>query len=362
MRGPVLDRGGLGAEFDDGLLGRLLSPLSDAVLLLDEAGRIALLNPAAERLFGYDPGEALGREWRHLIPRGLGRSLGGIEPDGPDMTLHGLGRRRDGLLFEAGFLLGAMRMGERRLRRLLVRETSGARQEDHHHWSRLTLLGKLAPSLAHELAQPLATLTHLAASCREILSSGGAPNVISPAEILDEIGSQAARAGDLVRALRAFALGGAGARAPESVAKLVADARRLALPDSEARGIRVDVAVDPGLEVLVDRVLIQQALVNLLRNAAEGMVGRPRRELAVRGRRRAERWAEIRVEDTGPGLPPHLAARLFMAPFTTKPDGLGLGLSICKDIVEAHGGSIWLENRPPHGATFAFTLPLVVQV
>lgn len=340
---------------EDAELSRLFAPLRDAVVLLDDRGRVIFLNSAAERVLGYGSDEIRGRDLELLFPTMPCREAR-AGTDGADLVVPVSGLRRDGTSLEATLVLGDIHCAGRVLQRVIVRESApgGTAPGEALQWARLDLLGRLAPSLAHELSQPLSALANLAESCREVAPDAGAPDT---RQILDEIVRQAGRAKQIVRAMRTFALRGQGAQGPESVATLVDDARVLALCDAGGRKISVETEIDPGLRVLANRVLAQQALVNLIRNAADAMGAVPRRLLRIVGRPGQDGWAEIRVEDSGPGVAPDLAGRVFSASLSTKPDGLGLGLSICKDIVEHHGGTIWLENRPPHGATFALTLP-----
>ena len=146
-------------------------------------------------------------------------------------------------------------------------------------------------------------------------------------------------------------------RQSQSVAILIEEASGLALVGAKERGIKVLISMDPDLpEALVDRVQIQQVLLNLIRNAMEAMDGCAARDLTIGASRTADHVL-VSVADTGIGIPPEIEAKLFQPFVTTKPEGMGIGLSVCRTIVEAHGGRLWMEPNPGGGSVFRFTLP-----
>jgi two-component system sensor kinase FixL len=165
------------------------------------------------------------------------------------------------------------------------------------------------------------------------------------------------RAAQLVRRLREFGRKGESVRRPEPIGKLIDEAAALALIGARDSGIKVRLHIAPQLpDVAVDRIQVQQVVVNLIRNAVEAMESE-RRELTVSAAPDGDGGIAIRVADTGPGLAPQVAQRLFQPFVTTKPQGLGIGLSICRSIVEAHGGELRAEPNPGGGTIFAFSLP-----
>jgi len=169
---------------------------------------------------------------------------------------------------------------------------------------------------------------------------------------------QTLRSGDIIRRLREFVSRGETRQNAEGVAKLVEEASALALVGARQLGVRVAFDLDKRADfVLVDKVQIQQVLLNLIRNAVEAMADSPRRELSVVSRVAADKMVRLSIVDTGPGLSPEVAAKLFQPFVTTKPQGMGVGLSICRTIVEAHGGQIWAEPGPGGGTAFHLTVP-----
>ena len=169
---------------------------------------------------------------------------------------------------------------------------------------------------------------------------------------------QTLRSGEIIRRLRAFVARGEVAKRPESMAKVIEEASALALVGAKEHGIKVLIRIDPDLPTAeVDRVQIQQVLLNLIRNAVEAMEGREVRELSV-GTATEDGAVLVSVADTGGGIPPEIETKLFQPFVTTKPDGMGIGLSVCRTIVEAHGGRLWVEPNVGGGSVFRFTLPV----
>ncbi len=239
-----------------------------------------------------------------------------------------------------------------------------AHQEQLDHLSRLSVLGELSGTLAHELNQPLAAIGNYAQSLLRRLESGRYTPAIL-AEASEEIAVQAERAGGIVRRIRAFASKRAAVREKRPLREVVQEATTLfgaMLP--AAPRVEIDDRLPAGAVVDADVLQMQQVLLNLLKNAADAM-----QELAPRERAiglvldQVGPHYRIGVRDRGAGVPAGSAQHLFEPFFTTKPDGMGLGLSICKTIVEAHGGRLWAEaNAAPPGMTFFFTLPADAQL
>jgi two-component system sensor kinase FixL len=165
------------------------------------------------------------------------------------------------------------------------------------------------------------------------------------------------RAGQIIRRLRDFVARGESERRVESIAKLIEEASALALVGIKDQGVRVRFQFDPTIDhVLADKVQIQQVLLNLMRNAVEAMDQSPKRELVISTARAEDDMVAVAVADTGHGIPEEVRSQLFQAFFTTKRHGMGVGLSICRTIVEGHGGQIWAEDNPAGGTIFSFTL------
>jgi two-component system sensor kinase FixL len=185
---------------------------------------------------------------------------------------------------------------------------------------------------------------------------------ISIRAALDKAAEQAVRAGQIIRRLRDFVSRGESERRVESIAKLVEEASALALVGAKDRGIRVQFKFHPAVDlVLADRVQIQQVILNLIRNAMDAMEDSPSRELSVSVTPVEDGFIRISVADSGTGIAPEIAEQLFQPFVTTKREGMGVGLSISRTIVETHGGKIWVEPGQNGGTIFHFTLMAVNQ-
>ena len=360
----------------------ILETVPDAMIVIDERGIMRSFSSAAERLFGFLSSEVIGRNVSILMPEpDRSRHDGYLERYQSTGERHIIGigrvvtgRRKDGSTFPMHLSVGEMRSGDERhftgfVRDLTERQETQTKlqelQSELIHVSRLTAMGEMAATLAHELNQPLAAISNYLRGSKRLLETGGdAPPVAAVQDALAKGAEQALRAGQIIRRLRDFVSRGETDRRVERVVRLVEEASALALVGARERGVRVELAVDPRVDlVLVDRVQVQQVLVNLFRNAMDAMQDSPRRELRITVEPAQGGMVEVAVADTGPGLSEEVAAKLFLPFVTTKPQGMGVGLSISRSIVEAHGGRLWMEPNPAEqsGAVFRFTLPVAAK-
>ncbi|MGZ3287407.1 MAG: PAS domain-containing sensor histidine kinase, partial [Xanthobacteraceae bacterium] len=282
-----------------------------------------------------------------------------------------VGERKDGSTFPMELAVGEMRSSNQRfftgfIRDLTERQQTEARlqelQSELVHISRLTAMGEMASALAHELNQPLSAIANYMKGSRRMLEGGTDDRSALLRDAMDKAAEQALRAGQIIRRLRDFVARGESERRVESVKKLVEEASALALVGAKDQGVRVRFQFDPSVDlVLADKVQIQQVLLNLLRNAVEAMEGSPTRELLISTASDKDGMIAISVTDTGPGIAPEMTSQLFQPFVTNKRHGMGVGLSISRTIVEAHGGQIEVEPNPVGGTIFRFTLRAVTQ-
>jgi two-component system sensor kinase FixL len=356
----------------------ILETVPDAMVVIDEAGRIQSFSAAAERLFGYENTEVLGQNVSILMPepyRTQHDSYMARYMTTGERRIIGIGRvvvgqRKDESTFPMELAVGEMRSDNRRyftgfVRDLTERQKTETRlqelQSELVHMSRFTALGEMASTLAHEINQPLTAIANYLKGSRRILERMEGEHVPMLRDAVNQAAEQALRAGQVIRHLREFVSRGESERHIESLPKLVQEASALALVGAKEKGVRVSFRLDPDAPlVLADRIQIQQVLLNLIRNAIEAMQDRPRRELVVSTTALPQDGlVEVCVRDTGTGLAPEVAAQLFQPFVTTKKHGMGVGLSICRTIVESHGGKIWAESKPGEGTAFRFTLRAV---
>jgi len=355
----------------------ILDTVPEAMIVIDERGIIQSFSSAAERLFGYRSADAVGQNVKILMPSPYRENHDGYLQryrNTGERRIIGIGRvvvgqRKDGSTFPMELAVGEMRSGAQRfftgfIRDLTERQQTEARlqelQSELVHISRLTAMGEMASTLAHELNQPLSAISNYLKGSRRLLEgeSGERPEMMRDA--LEKAADQAMRAGQIIRRLRDFVSRGESERRVENISKLVEEASALALVGVKDRGIRVTFQFDPTVElVLADRVQIQQVLLNLIRNAMDAMEATQARDLAISVVPVDTNLVRVSVADSGSGIEPEVAEQLFQPFVTTKRHGMGVGLSISRTIVEAHGGRIWVEPNPGGGTIFHFTLVAV---
>lgn len=240
---------------------------------------------------------------------------------------------------------------------LLRRERDSQRarelQMELMHVQRLAIMGETSAMLAHEINQPLAAATNYISVLRRLLDIGA---IEKAQPVVERISEQVQRTGTILRKLRRFIEKRESERTLESPEVLVDDAITLLGTIDNEVGLDTRIGADLP-RVMVDRIQLQQVLVNLMRNAIEAMQDCPRRELVLSVISPDRHIVEVRLADTGPGLPQHVSERLFQPFVSTKQSGMGVGLSICRSIIEQHNGRIWAEPNPGGGTVFCFTLP-----
>ncbi|WP_160011147.1 PAS domain-containing sensor histidine kinase [Rhizobium sp. 18055] len=353
----------------------ILDTVLDATVVSTKEGTIVSFNAAAVRQFGYSEPEVIGQNLRILMPEPYRHEHDGYIDRylktgekriiGVDRVV--MGRRKDGSTFPMKLAVGEMHTAGQTfftgfIRDLTEREESAARlqeiQGELARLARLNEMGEMASTLAHELNQPLSAIANYVHGCSRLARDLDGEAAQRMREALEETSKQSMRAGQIIRHLREFVSKGETEKSPESIRNLVEEAGALALVGSRERGVFTvfDFAEDAQL-VLVDRIQIQQVLINLIRNAIEAMRDTDRKELRVGVAVAGNEQVEVTVEDSGTGIPDEIAAQLFTPFVTTKPGGMGIGLSISKRIVESHGGTMEALGNSAGGSTFRFTIP-----
>lgn len=352
----------------------ILDTVPEAMILIDERGVIRSFSTTAERLFGWSAEEAIRKNVSILMPSPYRQEHDGYldryRTTG-ERRIIGIGRivvgeRKDGSTFPMELAVGEARVGNERLFTGFVRDLTERRAQERRmqelqselvHVSRLTAMGEMASSIAHELNQPLSAITSYLRGAATLLSVEQVDRD-RIRDVLKGSGDQALRAGDIIKRLREFVAKGETEPSIEDPAILMEEAAALALVGAKEQGVRVVLRCDRGLpDIVVDKIQIQQVALNLIRNAVEAMETTNRRELTVSVTQKGD-LALFSVADTGTGISPEIAKHLFQPFVTSKANGMGVGLSICRTIIESHGGRISAYPNNGGGTIFEFTIPL----
>jgi len=357
----------------------ILDTVPDAMIVIDEQGIMSSFSIAAEGLFGYSADEVIGKNVMILMPTPYREAHDGYilrYLQTGERRIIGSGRivvgeRKDGSTFPMELSVGEMRSSDQRFFTGFVRDISERQetevrlqdlQSELVHVSRLTAMGEMASALAHELNQPLSAIANYLKGSQRLLESASDEKSSTMRDALDKAAAQARRAGQIIRHLRDFVSRGETERRVESISKLVEEASALALVGAKELAIDVRRRFQPEADlVLADRVQIQQVLINLFRNAIDAMTDSSRREMVITTRLVSNEMLEVSVADSGPGIAPEIASQLFQPFVTTKRQGMGVGLSISRTIIDAHGGKIWVEPNIGGGTIFRFTLSAVAE-
>jgi two-component system sensor kinase FixL len=358
----------------DAVLSSIFDTGPDAMLVIDSRGMVLNFSLAAERLFGWAPTEVIGRNVSMLMPSPyqgehdgyIGRYLqtGERRIIGQSREVKGL--RKDGSHFPMVLHVGEVKFGDERRFTGIVHDLTALneaqdrsqqlRDQLAHVW-RMNSLGEMAAMLAHELNQPLTAISNYVRGARSLVHR----MELEDDDLLDALektSAQAIRAGEIIKRTRAMVAREAGETLKASLAELISEIElMLALMAREGQVIlRYNLAPGPD-EVWVDRIQVQQVVGNLVRNAVEALNDHPDRTIEIGTQKSPDGWI-VRIEDSGPGVSPTMANQLFEPLTSTKHQGMGLGLSICRTIVEHHHGAIWVESSRLGGAAFCFSLPI----
>ncbi|MDF0488342.1 PAS domain S-box protein [Sphingomonas sp. H39-1-10] len=350
----------------------ILDTVPDAMVTADEKGDVLSFSPAAQQMFGYTADEVLGRSISMLMsPDDALKHNRGIERYGADPARGPLtgprevqGRRKTGEVFSLRLFVGEATAGGSKILTGFMRDLTAAERVEAERRtlqtqllriSRITTAGTMATTLAHELNQPLNAIANYLQAAATLVGEERADACALVGEALEEAGREALRAGAIVHGLREFVRREELDRTIEDPHDVTAQAMILGAVDCKVKGISCTSSVPRTMpRILVDRVQIQQALMNLIRNAID-VLGRG--GVIDVGARVDRDMVQFTVTDNGPGISAEAAARLFKPFLSDKAEGMGLGLSICRSVVEAHGGRIWYETEEGKGSCFHFTVP-----
>ena len=363
----------------DYIIHALMDNSPEALVVIDTAGCMLAFSASAERMFGYAVDEVVGRNVSMLMPDphreehdsylaqyltsghkriiGIGRHV---------MALHSNGES-----FPVELWVGEAKTSTQRVFFGFLRDTREEERQSRNlhelrselaHALRVSSMGTLASAIAHEINQPLAAIQNYVETIAN-LAEGSAPVESSVLqEAMEGCKAETERASEIIRRLRQFLTTGEAERTHQSLKKLVIGGLTLALADGESAGLDLAIHLDDEAdELLADGIQIEQVVFNLARNAVQAMAGASGKMIKISSHGH-DAMVEVIVEDSGGGLDNLNEEQLFLPFFSTKPDGLGVGLSVCKTIIEAHGGRIWTARSGLGGAAFHFTLPRLVNL
>ncbi len=356
------------------ILKSILTTVPDAMVVIDENGIVTSFSATAEKMFGYDQDEIIGQNVKILMPVPHRTEHDGYLKryiDTGEKRIIGIGRtvdgcRKDGTTFPLQLEVGEAKIGDERYFTGFIVDLTEKKQTeaelqslqaDLAHASRLSAVGTLASSLAHEINQPLTAIANYLSAARDMMDGDLSEDREFFREALQESVTESLRAGTIIRKLREFVSRGEINRRVLSIAQVVEDATVLGMIGAQSRGVRFSIDIAPDTNyVFVDRVQIQQVMVNLMRNAIEAMADSAQKKLHIGVTSIDGDRVEIAVSDTGSGIDQEMGGRLFDPFASTKGEGMGLGLSICRTIIEVHGGTIRAEPNPEGGTIFRITL------
>ncbi len=359
----------------------ILNSVADGIYGVDRSGNSTFVNRAMEEITGWKGEEIIGHNQHEILHHT--RADGSSHPaeecpvyttfrdNAPRYVEDDLFWKKDGTSFpveytctpiraEGGSVLGSVVVFRDITERKETEERTLQHQLQLAHVARLSTLGEMASGIAHELNQPLTSITMNARACVHMLDSSQTAVEACP-DVMEKIAAEAQRAGEVIRQIRHFIRKDQPERQPVRVSNMVREVLLLIRADVRQAEVQVKLELDPIADrVLAQDIQIEQVMLNLVLNAIEAMAEMAPgvRRLVIGSGLKSPDMVEIIVSDTGPGLSEEVTQRLFTPFVTTKPQGLGLGLSISSGIIDAHDSTLRVESRPGKGATFSFTLPL----
>ncbi|RIJ31367.1 PAS domain-containing sensor histidine kinase [Henriciella algicola] len=352
----------------------ILQSVPDAMVVINDAGIITAVSKAAETLFGYEADQLLGRNVSILMsPTDKSQHDGYISRylRTGERQIIGIGRtvtarRSDGSLFPIDLKIGEAKIGDHYLFTAFMRDLTEQRRNETRmkalqaelvHFSRLSSVGTMASALAHELNQPLTVVTNYLEAARDLLDAPDEETMKMVQEALSEAAKQSVRAGQIVRKLRDYVSRGEVEKRPTDLVPLLGDAVALVQTEMSTATGAISVSVAESTpHVMIDPIQIQQVIINIVRNAIEAMGTQIDPKIEIRAMIGGNGMVLVTIEDNGPGIDREVSEHLFRPLASSKSTGMGLGLSICRTIVEAHGGTIEAMPAGDTGTRFAFTL------
>ncbi|MCK5120326.1 MAG: PAS domain S-box protein, partial [Methylococcales bacterium] len=360
-------------------LNSIFNAAVEGIITINEKGIIESANSAATKIFNYHANELIGKHVNKLMPSPHNEIYGDFLqyylPSHQAKIIGEIqqldGRRKDGSLVPLDLSISKYKIDDKPFFTGMIRDVSERKRKElldkQHldelaHVTRMGLMGEMASGIAHEVNQPLAAI---ATYCQVSLSmlNTDKPDLLSLQEVLQKTEKQALRAGQIISRMRAFITSNTLQRSTIDINELVDDAMDLARDECQKFSIKCSMELADALpSISADRVQIEQVLLNLIKNSIDAVSKLPKdkqRKLSVQTYLREDRKIEIRVKDNGLGINEVEQGKIFTPFFTTKESGMGMGLSICQSLINAHGGELRFSSEKNKGSTFYFTLPII---
>jgi PAS domain S-box-containing protein len=345
----------------------------EGIITIDMSDTIVSVNAAVETIFGYKPEELIGCSINKLMPSSLkemddGSLTSAIKGVGQIQEIDGI--RKDDSVVPLDLSIAEYSIGNAHYFTYIVRDVSlrkyREQQDKEHldqlaHVTRLGLMGEMASGIAHEVNQPLTAISSYAQVSLNLINSEN-PDLVQLTEILDKTRQQALRAGRIIHRMREFVKSHSKHRSTADINTLIYDAVNLCIAELKHNDIKLSFELKNHLPpIYVDHIQIEQVIINLIRNSVDALHNLPakqERHLTIQSQLTLNNGIKVNVKDNGPGIDEDQRQKILMPFYTTKTDGMGMGLSISRSIIEAHEGTLHFNSKPGKGSTFYFTLPI----
>ena len=354
-------------------LNAIFNAAVEGIITIDKSGAIVSANTAVEAIFGYEPEELTGCSIDQILPslpkENNGNFLTGAAKSGA--KIHEIeGLHKNGSTVPVDQSVAEYSIDNTHYFTYIVRDVSlrkhRERQNKEHldqlaHVTRLGLMGEMASGIAHEVNQPLSAISSYTQVSLNLINSDN-PDLVKLAEVLYKTQQQALRAGRIIHRMREFVKAHSKHSSTASINTLIQDAASLCAAELKQNGIELTLQLDNDLPpIYVDHIHIEQVIINLIRNsidALQNLAANQQRQLSIHSRLTPTNAVLVRIKDNGPGIDEERQQKIFMPFYTTKADGMGMGLSISRSLLEAHGGTLYFKSKSGKGCAFYFTLPI----
>jgi PAS domain S-box-containing protein len=353
----------------EGKLNSIFNASVEGIITFDTSGIIVSANTAVKTIFGYQPEELVGYSINKLLPSSPGSSsLHAAERVGQIQEIEGLHKNGSVVpldLSTAEFVIGTAHYFTYIVRDVSLRKYQEQQDKEHlnelAHVTRLGLMGEMASGIAHEVNQPLSAIASYSQASLNLIKTED-PDLVKLTETLDKTQQQALRAGRIIHRMREFIKSHEKHRSLVDVNALIHDAVGLCIAELKQNNIKLTLDLENNLpQIFVDQIQIEQVIINLTRNSIDVLKDLPatqQRQIIIRSQMAQNNNIQVSVKDNGLGLDEEQQKKVLMPFYTTKAEGMGMGLSISRSLIEAHEGTLYFNSKPKKGSTFYFTLPI----